>query len=98
MARFADWDLGSQPEEVVVPRRRRVSFQPEERSKKIRLEEGRGREQEARSRSRGQEARNREPEVTHIKEEEKEEFKLLRQVQQLGRRLSRKVSVAFGIS
>ena len=95
--RFADWDLGS---EEPAPRRRGVSFEMDKdkeleqrQPKKMKLEAVAEKPQL----QRGGERKRRFSSMERIKTEKAAEAGLLEQVHRLGRRLSRKVSVAFGL-
>ena len=91
--RFADWDLGS--EEPIFPRRGRVSFEidtelQQQQPKKMKLES-------VAEKRKDQGQKRRFSSRERIANEKVVEAGLLEQVHQLGRRLSRKVSVAFGL-
>ena len=87
--RFADWDLGS--EEPTSQRRGRVSFEidTEQQPKKMKLESV--------AEKRRDQGQRRFSSRERIESEKVVEAGLLEQVHRLGRRLSRKVSVAFGL-
>ena len=88
--RFADWDLGSEPEPI-SQRRGRVSFEidTEQQPKKMKLESV--------AEKRRDQGQRRFSSRERIESEKVVEAGLLEQVHRLGRRLSRKVSVAFGL-
>ena len=95
--RFADWDLGS--EEPVSQRRGRVSFeidteQHQQQPKKMKLESV---AEKTGSKTRRDLGQRRFSSRERIESEKVGEAGLLEQVHRLGRRLSRKVSVAFGL-
>ena len=88
--RFADWDLGS--EEPISQRRGRVSFEidtEQQQPKKMKLESV--------AEKRRDQGQRRFSSRERIESEKVVEAGLLEQVHRLGRRLSRKVSVAFGL-
>ena len=89
--RFADWDLGS--EEPISQRRGRVSFEidteQQQQPKKMKLESV--------AEKRKDQGQRRFSSRERIESEKVVEAGLLEQVHRLGRRLSRKVSVAFGL-
>ena len=88
--RFADWDLGS--EEPTSQRRGRVSFEidtEQQQPKKMKLESV--------AEKRRDQGQRRFSSRERIESEKVVEAGLLEQVHRLGRRLSRKVSVAFGL-
>ena len=91
--RFADWDLGSEEQ---VSHRRGVSFEidtEQQQPKKMKLESA-----AAKSRIRsGDEGQKRLSSRERMENEKAGDAGLLEQVHRLGRRLSRKVSVAFGL-
>lgn len=88
--RFADWDLGS--EEPIFQRRGRVSFEidtEQQQPKKMKLESVAEKRRDLGQRRFSSRER--------IESAKVGEAGLLEQVHRLGRRLSRKVSVAFGL-
>ena len=91
--RFADWDLGSEEQ---VSHRRGVSFEidtEQQQPKKMKLESA---AVKSRIRS-GDEGQKRLSSRERMENEKAGDAGLLEQVHRLGRRLSRKVSVAFGL-